>query len=169
MLRAQEQVRRGRGALPRDPCALQREELGDDDGETLKTAERAGRASFAGRAIFEAPRRCSTRSSKTQLRVRGEEHPDTLQSLTTLAHIRNEQGRFDEALDLCDRAIEAGSRSLGAEHTAVLQAAIEKVAALAGLGRESEARALAEIVIGGYSGALGTDHPSTIEAQKLVD
>ena len=38
----------------------------------------------------------------------GGEDGDTLKSLTTLAHIRNEQGRFDEAIELCDRAMELG-------------------------------------------------------------
>ncbi len=79
-------------------------------------------------------------------------------------------GQGEPALDLSERAMEAGTRSLGAEHTAVLQASIEKVSALTGLDRGDEARALAERIVEGFSKSLGDDHPTTIEARRrLVD
>jgi hypothetical protein len=85
--------------------------------------------------------------------------------VTTLAHVRSEQRRFNEALTLCDRAIEAGSRSLGPEHTAVLQAQTEKVAVLDGLNRGDEADELAARIIDAYRSSLGDDHPSTVDVR----
>ncbi len=101
-----------------------------------------------------------------QVRVRGEQHPDTVQSLTTMAHIRNAQGKFDQTLDLADRAIAAGSRSLGPEHTAELQAGMENVFALSGLGLKEEAQALAEKVADAYTSTLGEEHPVTLDARR---
>jgi serine/threonine-protein kinase len=107
-----------------ETIARQREHLGDEDGDTLKTvvglAElrlRQGRAEEAERLVVGV--------LDTQIRVRGESHPDTLTSLTLLARILNDKGRHDEALTLADRAVTAGARALGEDHKLVRAAAVE--------------------------------------------
>jgi hypothetical protein len=100
--------------------------------------------------------------------ARGEAHPDTLSSLTTLARVRTEQGRYDEALELAERAETTGAGSLGPVHPVVLEARLERARALAGLGRRAEAAVLAGEVRDARIGILGADHPATAAAAKLA-
>jgi serine/threonine-protein kinase len=111
-------------ALYLETWRRQREKLGADDGETLKTA--SGLAEL--RLQQGDPVAAEALVSETldiQLRVRGEEHPDTLTSLILLARVRNDQGRFDEAAALAERAVAAGSRALGDDHRTVREARVQ--------------------------------------------
>lgn len=155
-------------ALYLETLRQQQDQLGREDGETLKTA--SGLAELRSlQGDFAAAEAILGEVVEAQLRVRGEAHPDTLQSLTTLAHVRNEQQRFEEGLELSDRAIAAGARSLGPEHPAVLQASVEKVSALRGLGRYAEADELARRITDACTRVLGAEHPSTIAALAMLN
>jgi hypothetical protein len=54
--------------------------------------------------------------TKRRLRVLGQEHPDTLTSMSNLASTYQRQGRWKEAEDLKVQVIEASKRVLGQEH-----------------------------------------------------
>jgi len=53
---------------------------------------------------------------ETRKRVLGEEHPDTLASITNLASTYENQGRWKEAEELKVQVIETFERVLGEEH-----------------------------------------------------
>jgi hypothetical protein len=53
-------------------------------------------------------------------RVLGEEHPDTLASITNLASTYGFQGRFKEAEKLETQVLETKKRALGEEHPVTL-------------------------------------------------
>jgi hypothetical protein len=57
---------------------------------------------------------------ETSLRVRGEEHPDTLTSIANLASTYRNQGRWKEAEELEVQVMETRKRVLGEEHPSTL-------------------------------------------------
>ena len=57
---------------------------------------------------------------ETRLKILGEEHPDTLKSISNLALIYRNQGRWKEAEELQVRVMEIRKRMLGEEHPGTL-------------------------------------------------
>lgn len=53
-------------------------------------------------------------------RTLGEEHPNTLITITALGGLYNEQGRFYEAGAMCERALVASEKTCGSEHPLTL-------------------------------------------------
>ncbi|KAK4246934.1 hypothetical protein C7999DRAFT_41647 [Corynascus novoguineensis] len=92
--------------------------------------------------------------------VLGEEHPDTLASITNLASIYGNQGRSKEAENLEVQVVEARKRVLGEEHPNTLNR------------RWKEAENLGAQVVEASKRVLGEEHPDTLnrrwkEAENL--
>jgi serine/threonine protein kinase len=102
------------------------------------------------------------------IEIRGEAHQETLELLDLLARIRNQQGCFEEAAEICERGIGPGARELGADNLAVLSLEYERARALAGLQQLDEASKLAVHIYETRMKTFGEEHPSTIEAERLV-
>jgi serine/threonine protein kinase/Flp pilus assembly protein TadD len=116
----------------------QRDALGADHGDTLKTI--AGFAMLRARqGDFETAVGMLEELLSTLEAQRGEGHPDTIGNLTALAEIRRLQGRPNEALSLIRRAVDTGTASLGADHPAVAEAIQEARRIEEALGQDTAA------------------------------
>jgi tetratricopeptide (TPR) repeat protein len=102
----------------------------------------------------------------------GENHPDTILSLTSLSRIYLEQGRLKEAIELQKSAVAGTNLALGGEYpdnvpdmhqiAASLQAT-RHLAAIYGIqGRYAEAEKLELEVLGKRKKLLGEKHPDTL-------
>jgi hypothetical protein len=60
---------------------------------------------------------------EARMRILGEEHPDTLRSMQSLAISYDSAGRLAESLEIFEQVFEARKRVLGEEHPSTLQAA----------------------------------------------
>ncbi len=147
--------------------ARQREELGPDDGETLKTA--SGLAELSSlQGDFEGPRRCSTRSWRPSFGcgARNTRTPcrasrlwptsatsrggSTRHSISATERWRPAPGPWAPSTPRCSRQL-----GRGAAHSR-------------GWIGERKPRAQAGHIIDAYSDTLGEEHPTTIEARRRL-
>ncbi len=92
----------------------------------------------------------------------GKEHPDTLDSIDSLAVLYQSQGRYSEAEPLYKQALQLREKVLGKEHPDTL----DSIDGLAGLyqsqGRHSEAEPLYKQALQLREKVLGKEHPDTL-------
>ncbi|MGH7179269.1 MAG: tetratricopeptide repeat protein [Tepidisphaeraceae bacterium] len=94
----------------------------------------------------------------------GDEHPDTLSSLSHYAQVLLALGRADEAAPLFERALEGRRRVLGDAHADTLGSLGDYAEALQALGRFVEAEPLFKRALDRRREAFGDDHPDTIQS-----
>jgi non-specific serine/threonine protein kinase/serine/threonine-protein kinase len=103
-----------------------------------------------------------------RLRELGEEHPETLESMTDLAWLYRDQGRNDDAEPLQLKTLEVKKRVLGEEHPSTLRS----VNALGWLyraqGRLDEAEPLYLEALEIQKRVLGEEHRSTLRSMTLL-
>ena len=102
------------------------------------------------------------RTLETRRRVLGENHLDTLESLSELALVYREQGRFEEAEPLFLEAYEGRQRVLGVDHPETLRAAHDMASEHWDRGRYDEAEPLFLDTLASRRRLLGADHPETL-------
>ena len=95
-------------------------------------------------------------------RILGEEHPDTLASMSDLAIIYRVQGRTGEAAALQEEVLQKRRRILGEEHPDTLRSMNNLANTYSDQGRTAEAAALHEEVLQKQRRILGEEHPDTL-------
>jgi tetratricopeptide (TPR) repeat protein len=93
-----------------------------------------------------------------------EQHPDTLRAMANLAATYGNQGRWDEAVVLEERVLEASKVAPGEQHPDTLTAMANLAVTYWNQGRWDEAVVLQERVLEARKVALGEQHPDTLTA-----
>ena len=99
-------------------------------------------------------------------RVLGEEHPETLTSMTNLAVTLGAQGDHAGARELQERVLEAHRRVLGEEHPETLTSMTNLAVTLSDQGDHAGARELEERVLEARRRVLGEEHPDTLTSMN---
>ena len=94
--------------------------LGKEHPNTLDTVEQSCVALSRPRAATAEAEPLFKRALEAKERVLGKDHPATLISVSNLATLYDDQGRYSEAEPLYKRALEASERVLGKEHPMTL-------------------------------------------------
>ncbi len=102
------------------------------------------------------------RARQLRLRELGEEHPDTLSSLSCLANLYHSQGRYDEAEPLFVKTLKISKRVLGEAHPDTLSCMNNLAVLYADRGRHNEAESLYVAVLEMKTRVLGEEHPSSL-------
>ncbi len=97
-------------------------------------------------------------------KVLGLEHPDTLNSMYSLASTYRNQGRWKKAEELDVQAMETSSRVLGLEHPSTLTSTASLASTYRNQGRWKEAEELGVQVMETSSRVLGLEHPDTLSS-----
>jgi tetratricopeptide (TPR) repeat protein len=94
----------------------------------------------------------------------GTDHPDTLESASSLSLNLFELGQYEPARQLGEDTLTRQRRVLGNDHPDTLRSAIYLATTLWGLGRYEPARQLAEDTLTRQRRVLGEDHPDTLRS-----
>ncbi|MBX9581522.1 MAG: tetratricopeptide repeat protein, partial [Gemmataceae bacterium] len=95
-------------------------------------------------------------------RALGPDHPDTLDSVNSLAVVYGTMNDPRRAEPLYRRALEAGEKALGPDHLTVLGTANNLAALYHHRGEYGAAEPLYRRALAGFERALGRDHPNTL-------
>ena len=152
-------------------------------GKSIEEASKPG-GRFEGKPLIEASIRATLgetylklgeyaaaephleRARMLRRRELGEEHPDTLGSMNTLANLYNDQGRYDEAEPLFLRTLEISKRILGAEHPRTLASMNNLASLYKNQGRYDDAEPLYLRTLEIRKRILGTEHPGTFASMS---
>jgi len=104
-----------------------------------------------------------TRALETRRRVLGDDHPDTLSSMTHLAALEEAEGLFEEAEKLEGMVVERGRAVLGRDHPATLSAMKVLAVLYARQGRYPEAEKLTREALDGQRRAFGPDSAAALK------
>jgi tetratricopeptide (TPR) repeat protein len=107
-------------------------------------------------------------------KVLGQEHPDTLTSVSQLGLALGQLGKWEEAEAMHQRALEVREKVLGEEHPDTLASMSNLALVLEGQGKYVDAEAMYRRELEEYEKVLGPEHPSTLAsvhslAQLLVE
>ncbi len=94
--------------------------------------------------------------------VLGEDHPDTLDTVTNLAMDLHELGQYEQARQLDEDTLTRYRRVLGEDHPHTLSSANNLACDLRALGEHEQARQLQQDTLTRKRRVLGEDHPSTL-------
>ena len=112
--------------------------------------------------------RLAEQVAEVRRRTLGEEHPDTLYSMHSLAVHFSEAGRRPEALRLAEQVAEARRRTLGEEHPDTLHSMHSLAVHFSEAGRRPEALRLTEQVAEAHRRTLGEEHPDTLRSMHSL-
>jgi len=131
--------------------------------------EDAALAGWVGRHDHERGNYSGARKLQEQVleacrRLLGEEHPDTLTAMHSLALTRKYQGDLAGALQLQEQVLEARRRLLGEQHPDTLGAMANLAATVYAQGDLAGARKLQEQVLEASRRLLDEEHPGTLKA-----
>lgn len=104
------------------------------------------------------------RALEIRRRERGDEHPETLDSIGHLGDLFRNQGRYGEAEPLLRKSLEASRRTLGDEHPKTLTSISNLGAVLKDLGKNDEAERLFREDLEASRRTRGDEHPATLSA-----
>ena len=154
-------------------------------GKSIEEASKPG-GRFEGKPLIEASIRATLgetylklgeyaaaephleRARMLRRRELGEEHPDTLGSMNTLANLYNDQGRYDEAEPLFLRTLEISKRILGAEHPRTLASMNNLASLYKNQGRYDDAEPLYLRTLEIRKRILGAEHPRTLNSMNIL-
>ncbi|KAJ3522867.1 hypothetical protein NM208_g12684 [Fusarium decemcellulare] len=111
---------------------------------------------------YTAAEKLGRKAVETRTKVLGEDHPDTLTSMTNLASTFWKQGRWKEAEELEVGVIETKKRVLGEEHPSTLTSIANLASTFWNQGRWKEAEELQVGVMEMRKRVLGEEHPDTL-------
>jgi non-specific serine/threonine protein kinase/serine/threonine-protein kinase len=100
----------------------------------------------------------------TRLRILGEEHKDTLASMSNLSTMYKQQGRLDEAEALAFRSLEISARVLGEDHPDTIVSIANCGNLLRGRGKFEQALVLLKRAVDASRRSLSADNPGTAYA-----
>ena len=92
----------------------------------------------------------------------GGEHPHTLTSVSNLASVLQNQGKYEAAEEINRRALEKYKKMLGAEHPNTLTSVYYLTYILHSKGQYDAASKLYQRAITGYQKTLGSHHPTSL-------
>ena len=96
----------------------------------------------------------------------GEDHPDTLMSMSNLANWYNEAGRRTEALEMSEVVLKIHKDKLGEDHPNTLSSMNNLAIRYSEAGRQIEALEMLEMVLKVRKDKLGEDHPDTLSSMN---
>lgn len=136
-----------------------------DQGDGLRHAlgSLSGHLSDAG--AYGAAAHLSQAEFTVTARLRGPDHPHTLNSGNNLANALNDLGRHREAVDLHRTTLAAYERVLGPDHPHALNSRNNLANALNDLGRHHEAADLHRETLTAYERVLGPDHALSLNSR----
>ena len=94
-------------------------------------------------------------------KVLGPEHPSMLTSMSNLAGVLDNQGKYEEAESMNRQTLAQREKVLGPEHPDTLRSVYYLAHLLANRHRYDESLVLYERVCAAYGAVLGIDHPTT--------
>ncbi|GFR42040.1 hypothetical protein Agub_g2856 [Astrephomene gubernaculifera] len=97
-------------------------------------------------------------------KVLGEEHPDTISSISNLASCINAQGKYSEAEPMYRQALELHTKVLGAEHPDTISSINNLASCIDAQGKYSEAEPMYRQALELRTKVLGAEHPDTISS-----
>jgi eukaryotic-like serine/threonine-protein kinase len=112
--------------------------------------------------LYDAALPLQESAMATRRGVLGEEHPDTLASISNMGFLLQSQGKLDEAERYNREAAEALRRVLGVEHQQTLDAINNLSTVLQARGKLAEAEPLAREALEIRRRVLGAEHPDTL-------
>ncbi len=104
------------------------------------------------------------RALATRRRVLGEEHPDTLRSIASMAVLVDAQGKLAESEPYYREALEKRRRVLGEEHPDTLKSIASLGSLLEAQGKYAEAERYTREAMEKSRRVLGEEHPDTLHA-----
>ena len=135
--------------------------LDEADLETLDIAESLGIAHIGAGHLNDAEP-VLTRVLEGRRTLLGDEHPDTLEAMATLANLYWRQERLDEVERLDRETLEIRSRVLGADHPDTLRSMNGLAVTLFSLGRYAQAAEMFDRTLVAQRRLLGPNHPDTL-------
>ncbi|MFT5423598.1 MAG: serine/threonine protein kinase/tetratricopeptide (TPR) repeat protein [Phycisphaerales bacterium] len=114
--------------------------------------------------LYQDAERHLPRAVEIRIRVLGEEHLDTLDSISSLATLYNHQARYTEAEPLYQKTLEIRIRVLGEEHPSTLSSMNNLATLYHHQARYTEAEPLYLQTLKIRTRVLGAEHPSTLDS-----
>jgi len=114
--------------------------------------------------LFEPAIQLEEASLQIRRRVLGDDHPDTLISMSTLAQLFRFMGRYEDALPYYAEVLETRRRTLGDSHPNTLLSITSMGLVLKSMGRFQEALPYSREAVESRRRILGPDHPATLDA-----
>ncbi|MBU8870134.1 MAG: serine/threonine-protein kinase [Gemmatimonadales bacterium] len=99
---------------------------------------------------------------ETNRRILGDEHPETLNSISYMGSLLRSMGKYDEALVYYQEALDGSRRVLGQEHQGTLASTNNMGALLRVMGKYDEALVYCREALEGRRRVLGDDHRATL-------
>ncbi|KAI8930738.1 hypothetical protein NX059_012346 [Plenodomus lindquistii] len=104
----------------------------------------------------------ATKAMKTRKKVLGQDHEDTVWSISMVGLVYRSQGRWDDAEKLEVQVMETRKKKLGADHPDTLTSMANLASTYQNQGRWDDAKELQVQVMETRKKKLGADHPSTL-------
>jgi len=95
-------------------------------------------------------------------KVLGKEHPDTLNSMNSLANVLGNQGKYEETEQMNRQTLKLKEKVLGKEHLRTLDSMDNLALVLRRQGKYKEAEQMNRQALEGYMKVLGKEHPDTL-------
>jgi len=112
--------------------------------------------------IYDAAEEMNRRALEGREKALGEEHPDTLSSVSNLALVLSRQGKNEQAEEMNRRALERREKALGKEHPDMLTSVSNLAGVLSRQGKYEQAEGMSRRALEGHEKALGKEHPDTL-------
>jgi tetratricopeptide (TPR) repeat protein len=114
--------------------------------------------------LYDAAKPLLERALETRRRVLGDEHPDTLKSLSQMGALLNHQGKRNEAMPYYREALDTSRRVLGEDHPGTLAALSHLGSLLIDMGKKDEAAVYFREALDRVHQSRGEDDPATLSA-----
>lgn len=119
---------------------------------------------YDGLGLYPAAHKLLQQALDLRRRTLGPEHPDTLETMRSLAFLLDEEGHYPEAEQLYREALAARRRLLGPAHPDTLKTLGSLASTLVAEGKAGESEALGREAVEGLRRTRGPEHPDTLRA-----
>ena len=99
---------------------------------------------------------------RTRRRMLGNDHPDTLTSVSNLASMLQDQGKYEAAEEMNRQALEGYEKVLGKEHPDTLTSVSNLASVLRDQGKYEAAEEMNRQALEGYKKVVGKEHSDTL-------
>ncbi|KAF8740375.1 Patatin-like phospholipase, partial [Rhizoctonia solani] len=121
---------------------------------------------YMGRGRWDKAEQLQEHIKRRLKQMRGDEHPDTLRSMNSLAIAYSRLGRYEDARALYTQVLDTRNQVLGSDHPDTLTTMHGLAIAYSDLGRYEDARALYTEVLDTREQVLGSNHPNTLRTMN---
>ncbi|KAK0711611.1 hypothetical protein B0H67DRAFT_296663 [Lasiosphaeris hirsuta] len=151
--------------LPHTQHALRLRKGTDDNEGTAYLLLKVGE-SFNNLGKYEEAEQMHRQALQLWEKALGEEHPDTLRSMSNLANVLNRQGKYEEAEQMHRQALQLWEKALGEEHPDTLSSMNNLAVILDSQGKYEEAEQMHRQALQLWEKALGEEHPDTLSSMS---